>query len=92
MNEVSRRRLFTVLAGSGLALGITGRASAFEEIAATPRLQGLRDNACGASSSHQQLVDDVNRILGETYTPEQKQAVVAGLSCPVCGCPLAGLF
>jgi hypothetical protein len=92
MNELSRRRLVATLAGSGVFLGTAARALAFQETQPTQRLLALKENACGASASHKDLVAEVNKVLGEGYTEAQKQEVIASLTCPVCGCPLAGLF
>jgi len=93
MTEVTRRRLMAALAGSGLVLGVTSsKAFAFSEESPSPRLQFAHDNACGATSSHKQLVDEVEKTLGDKVSDDEKKAVIAQLTCPVCGCPLAGLF
>lgn len=93
MTDLSRRRLMTALAGSGLLLGATSRkAFAFSEETPTARLLALHDNACGATASHKELVDEVEKTLGPNVSAEEKKAVVAQLTCPICGCPLTGLF
>jgi len=97
MSDLTRRRLFAALAGSGLtfsgfALGMARPALAFSEDQPTVKLQTLHDNACGATASHKELVAEVEKTLGDRYSAAEKQAVVAKLSCPVCGCPLGGLF
>ena len=93
MTEVTRRRLMATLAGSGLVLGVTSsKAFAFSEENPTARLQLAHDNACGATSSHKQLVDEVEKTLGDKVSDDEKKAVIAQLTCPVCGCPLAGLL
>ena len=92
MPALSRRSLIVALIGGSFAAGTARQALAFSEQKGTESLQALRDNACGASSKHQQLVEEVEQVLGNQYSPEEKKAVVANLTCPVCGCPLAGLF
>ena len=91
---LTRRRLMSALAAAGVAGGASRPAFAFSEL---PRndianLQALHDSACGATSSHQRLVEEVNSTLGDKVSAEDKKAVIAALTCPVCGCPLAGLF
>ncbi len=95
MNSISRRRLMTVLAGSALGVGAglatTQPAQAFSPDITTVRLRALHQNACGATASHRELVDEVNQTLGD-MPMQEKQAIIAKLTCPICGCPLAGLF
>lgn len=92
----SRRRLLGVaLAGAGLSIGLGSRqAHAFStlEESDAAHLLALRQTACGGADNHQKLVDEVNRVLGDKYDPQQKKEVVSALTCPICGCPLAGLF
>lgn len=90
MPTLSRRSLIAALTSGGLIAGSASRAFAFSEQKNTEALQALRDNACGASSKHKQLIDEVERVLGDKYSAEEKKAVVATLTCPVCGCPLVG--
>ncbi|MTJ83385.1 MAG: hypothetical protein F8N37_20545 [Telmatospirillum sp.] len=92
MKPISRRGLVAGLAGMGVALGASRRASAFTADTPSMRTLALHDNACGATASHKALVAEVERTLGDKYTPEEKQKVLAALTCPICGCPLAGLF
>jgi len=93
MNSLSRRRLMASLAGSGLLLGTSaGKAFAFSEESPTARVIALHTNACGATASHQELVQEVEKTLGDKVSDADKKAVIAQLTCPVCGCPLAGLF
>ncbi|OIQ94787.1 hypothetical protein GALL_232430 [mine drainage metagenome] len=95
MDSISRRRLMTVLAGSALGVGAslasTQPAMAFSQDITTVRLRALHQNACGATASHRELVEEVNQTLGDMPLQE-RQAVIAKLTCPICGCPLAGLF
>lgn len=92
MTDLSRRRLMAALAGGGFTLGAASRAMAFSEEAPTARLRILHDNACGATASHKELVEEVEKTLGPNVSVEEKKAVIAQLTCPICGCPLAGLF
>ena len=93
MTEFTRRHLMASLAGSGIVLGLSSsRAFAFSEESPTARLQAAHDNACGATSSHKQLVEEVEKTLGDKVSDSDKKAVIAQLTCPICGCPLAGLF
>lgn len=92
MTTLSRRHLVATLAGAGLVLGTSRAAFAFSDDTPTLRVRALHDNACGATASHQQLVDEVNKTLGEGVSAEDKKAIIANLTCPVCGCPLGGLF
>jgi hypothetical protein len=91
MKKVSRRGLVTALAGAGVLLGTSRRASAFTEERATGRALALHQNACGATASHKELVAEVERVLGDRYSAGQKRQVMAMLTCPICGCALAGL-
>jgi hypothetical protein len=77
------------LAGGAL-LGRTRQASAFTDDIVTRRVLALHENACGATASHKQLVAEVERVLGDKYSAEQKREVIATLTCPICGCSLAG--
>jgi len=92
MEKLSRRSLMAALAGTGLIIGATRPARAFTEQQGDARLEALRDNACGGSTNHRQLVDEVERVLGDKYSADEKRAVIATMSCPICGCPLSGLF
>jgi len=92
MHSISRRGLFTGLAGIGLALGAGRPASAFSPDTPSMRTLALHDNACGATQAHKELVAEVERTLGDKYTAEEKHKVLAAMTCPICGCPLGGLF
>lgn len=92
MGSLSRRGLFGFLAGAGVAVGAP-RAFAFsEETAPSVRMLALHENACGATASHKEFVAEVERVLGDKYSAAEKQQVIATMTCPICGCPLAGLF
>lgn len=92
MRGLSRRALLTALAGSGLAAGTAGRAFAFSEDTPSVRTLALHDNACGATASHKELVAEVERVLGDRYSEEEKKRVISAMTCPICGCPLSGMF
>ncbi len=93
MEKVSRRTLMmALLAGGGALVGSSRRASAFTADAPSARILAMHENACGATASHKELVAEVDSILGDKYTAAEKRQIVAGLTCPICGCPLAGLF
>ena len=92
MKKISRRSVVTALAGAGVWLGTGRRASAFTEQAAAGRALALHRNACGATASHKELAMEVERVLGDRYSADEKRQVMATLVCPICGCPLAGLF
>jgi hypothetical protein len=82
----------TTMAGAGVVLGTASRAFAFSEDAPTIRTLALHDNACGATASHKELVAEVERVLGDKYSEDEKKQVIATMTCPICGCPLSGLF
>lgn len=90
MVKVSRRALMTALAGTGVWLGAGRTAFAFSEEPAVGRALALHQNACGATASHKQLVVEVERVLGDKYSAAEKRQVVAAMTCPICGCSLAG--
>lgn len=79
----------TVLAGAGVAVGTTGKAFAFSPDTPSVRTLALHDNACGATASHKELVAEVERVLGDKYSEEEKRRVIATMTCPICGCPLS---
>jgi hypothetical protein len=92
MDRLSRRTLMTALAGAGVVLGTAGRAFAFSEDTPSLHTLALHENACGATASHKELVAEVERVLGDKYSHEEKARVIATMTCPICGCPLSGLF
>ncbi|MDR3437965.1 hypothetical protein [Telmatospirillum sp.] len=92
MDWMSRRAMVTGLFGASMVLGTTRRAFAFSEDTPNVRTLALHENACGATASHKELVAEVERTLGDSYSPEEKKRVMAALTCPICGCPLSGLF
>lgn len=89
MDKVSRRSLMVALAGAGVVAGGARRAFAFSEEAPTVKALALHENACGATASHKELAAEVERVLGDKYSDEEKRKVVASMTCPICGCSLA---
>jgi hypothetical protein len=92
MDRFSRRMMMMSMAGAGVMLGPVGRAFAFSEDVPSMRTLALHDNACGASASHKELAAEVERVLGDKYSTEDKKRVIASMTCPICGCSLAGAF
>jgi hypothetical protein len=92
MRQVSRRQLLTVAVAGGAVLGTSRHANAFTEDVATVKVRALHENACGPTASHKEIVAEVERTLGNGYTEAEKREVIATITCPICGCPLAGLF
>lgn len=94
MSPLSRRRMMLMMATAGLAGAASRPAFAFSELpgADTVRLQALHDSACGGTAAHKELVAEVEQTLGDKMSAAEKRQVVAHLTCPICGCPLAGLF
>jgi hypothetical protein len=92
MREISRRHLLTAAMAGGAILGTQRQANAFSEGIVTVKARALHENACGPTASHKEMVAEVDRLLGDRYSEAEKKEVVASLTCPICGCPLAGLF
>lgn len=92
MHPLSRRGLLGLFASGGAVLAGGRQAHAFSQEAATGKALALHQAACGATASHKELAAEVERLLGDAYTAEEKKQVVAGLTCPICGCSLAGSF
>jgi hypothetical protein len=91
MKKVSRRELMAGAALGGALFAGVQPARAFSEVQAPVKARLMHENACGATVSHKELVAEVERVLGDKYTEEEKRQVVANLTCPICGCPLGGL-
>ncbi|HXP95888.1 MAG TPA: hypothetical protein VN809_04195 [Telmatospirillum sp.] len=92
MDRFSRRAVMMGMAGAGVMLGSAGRAFAFSEDTPSMRTLALHDNACGASASHKELAAEVERVLGDKYSMEEKKRVISAMTCPICGCSLTGVF
>jgi hypothetical protein len=92
MDRLSRRTVLAAMAGAGAVMGTTRCAFAFSEDTPSLRTLAMHDNACGATASHKELVAEVERVLGDKYSEEEKKKVISAMTCPICGCPLSGLI
>lgn len=89
------RRLFLrtgLLASTAFALA-SGRAFAFAVEEASSGVTGIyhaaRSCALGDDPQHQKLLVELRQSLDDlSLSPEERDAVVAGLTCPICGCGL----
>ncbi|WP_142850027.1 hypothetical protein [Telmatospirillum sp. J64-1] len=98
MADYTRRRIIG-LAGALGALAATRPVHALSIQDAPPHLQALRQSACGGpDDDHVALLAEVDEMLekeaGRRLTPEEKRLILSELSltCPTCGCAVAGLF
>lgn len=88
------RRMFltsTTLASASLGVGASSAAAFSLEPAETSVAKSYRAGlTCGKLGSyHAQLIADAETILtGKQLTAEQRQMVLAGFTCPICGCAL----
>lgn len=95
---ISRRKLLSTAAlgcaGAGLGLTAAPRARAFsiEEPSQQVADQYLAARAAcstGGDAYHAQLIADVQtRLAGEHVPEDQRERILSGMSCPLCGCPL----
>jgi len=97
MYSVSRRRFLSSTAlggfGAGAALLAGKSAAAFTEKPMDAETHKLYANACGgpdAKAYHQQLLVEAKAQLPSRTTDAQIEAAIATLTCPICGCRLAG--
>ncbi len=97
MSSVSRRRFLSSTALGGLGAGavlLAGKsAAAFTEKPMDAETHKLYANACGgpdAKAYHQQLLVEAKAQLPSGTTDSQIEAAMAALTCPICGCRLAG--
>jgi hypothetical protein len=97
MSSFSRRRFLTTTAltglGAGAALVAGGPAAAFTQKPMDAETYKLYANACGGSEAtayHQQLLTDAKAQLPSGISEAEIQAAIAALTCPICGCKLAG--
>lgn len=89
------RRLFLrtgLFASTAFALA-SGRAFAFAVEEAGTQVSGIYHaaRACtrGDDPQHQKLLAEVRQSLaGSSLSAEEREALVAGLTCPICGCGL----
>ena len=83
-----RRAVLRWLGLGALAAAATRPAAAFQ-VLPPGDYAAMIDNSCGSSAYHRQLLDEAANHLGVTLSPAQKSQALAGLRCPLCGCPLA---
>lgn len=87
------RRGFLAATAFLTATGAASRAMALTIQEADVGTQSLLDNACGKSEQHQQLIAEAEKLLGDRkLTDAEKQRLLAAMNCPICGCPVSGLF
>ena len=97
MSSVSRRRFLSTSALTGLGAGaalLAGKsAAAFTEKPMDAETHKLYANACGgpeAKAYHRQLLDEAKAQLPSGTSEAEIEAAISALTCPVCGCRLAG--
>ena len=97
MSPVSRRRFLSTTALSGLGAGaalLAARpATAFTQKPMDAETHKLYANACGAPEAkayHQQLLDEAKAQLPSGTSDADIEAALSALTCPICGCRLAG--
>jgi hypothetical protein len=96
MSSVSRRRFLSTTALGGLGAGaalLAGKSAAFTEKAMDAETHKLYANACGgpeAKAYHQQLLDEAKAQLPSDISNAEIEAALSALTCPICGCRLAG--
>ena len=96
---ITRRKLLSTaaLGCAGLGLGVAAapkaRAFTLEEPSQPVAAQYLAARAAcsrgGTDSLHAQIIADVQaQLSGEHVPADQQQRILAGMTCPLCGCPL----
>jgi hypothetical protein len=97
MSSVSRRRFLSTTALTGLGAGaalVTGKsAAAFTQKTMDAETHKLYANACGgaeAKAYHQQLLVEAKAQLPSGISDAEIEAALSALTCPICGCKLAG--
>lgn len=97
MSTVSRRRFLTTSAltgfGAGAALLAGKPAAAFTQRAMDAETHKLYANACGgpeAKAYHQGLLTEAKAQLPSGISDAEIEAAISSLTCPICGCKLAG--
>ncbi len=97
MSSLSRRRFLstTALAGTGAgALLLAGKpAAASTQKPMDAETHKPYANACGgpeAKAYHQQLLVEAKAQLPSSISDAEIEAAIAALTCPICGCRLAG--
>ncbi len=97
MSSLSRRRFLSTSALAGAASGallLAGKpAAAFTEKPMDAETHKLYANACGgpeAKAYHRQLLAEAKAQLPSGTSDAEIEAAMAALTCPICGCRLAG--
>ena len=97
MSSFSRRRFLSTAALAGASAGavlFAGKpAAAFAQKPMDAETHKLYASACGnpdATGYHQQLLAEAKAQLPSTVADAEIEAAMAALTCPVCGCRLAG--
>lgn len=90
---ISRRRFLcsSTIATAGLGIGASAaQAFTLEEASRDVTASYHASLACSRSNAyHTRLLVDAEAILQhETLTPEEREARIARLTCPICGCSL----
>jgi len=93
MSTVSRRRFLATTALAGGSLLMAGTAGAFTVQPMDAETHKLYANACGGSEAkayHQELLLEAKAKLPAGTSEQDIETALAALTCPVCGCKLAG--
>jgi hypothetical protein len=86
-----RREFLGWAAGLG-ALAVPRRAGALRLEEANVGQQQAFDDRCGKNETHAAFKAEVEGMLAQSsLAPEEKQALLAALECPVCGCSVLAL-
>ncbi len=95
--SLSRRRFLSTSAlgslGASAALLAGKSAAAFTQKPMDAETHKLYANACSgdeAKAYHQQLLTEAKAQLPSGISEAEIQAAIAALTCPICGCKLAG--
>jgi hypothetical protein len=80
-----------VLSGVGAA-GLRSRpaGAAFAQQKMSPEVEKLYLAGCSVADgpNHQRIVEETRTRLAGTATEDEIRAVLARLTCPICGCPV----
>jgi hypothetical protein len=95
--QLSRRRFLSTTAlgglGAGAALLAARQAAAFTQKPMDAETHKLYANACSGEETkayHQQLLDEAKAQLPSGISDAEVETAIAALTCPICGCKLAG--
>ncbi len=95
MSSLSRRRFLSTFAlgGLGAALIAGTSATAFTQKPMDAETHKLYATACGgpeATVYHRELLAQAKAQLPKAISNAEIEAAMAALTCPICGCRLAG--